>query len=216
MTGDANAISVIAYLDESKKPMRNSSTGKVSDSGEHYVVAAAVLMRGDQQVLRQRLHGVRRSLGRDLHYSGLSPVQRSFVARTVAETPDWDGVIYETATPLPASRPERRTRSRLLTTAFMDLTSTHGVDEAVFETRATPSRGLHALDEHDHATWYSLVERGLVDSRLTIRHENKSEPLLWLADALAGSRTDYLCGVDRGVFPLLAHRVTIRRVAGLR
>lgn len=147
MTGDANAISVIAYLDESKKPMRNSSTGKVSDSGEHYVVAAAVLMRGDQQVLRQRLHGV---------------------------------------------------------------------DEAVFETRATLSRGLHALDEHDHATWYSLVERGLVDSRLTIRYENKSEPLLWLADALAGSRTDYLCGVDRGVFPLLAHRVTIRRVAGLR
>lgn len=76
------------------------------------------------------------------------------------------------------------------------------------ETRAAPKKGFHTLDQHDHATWRSLIDRDLVPAGRAIVHADKTEPLLWVADLLAGARSDYLCGADRGLYPLIAHRVS--------
>jgi hypothetical protein len=54
----------------------------------------------------------------------------------------------------------------------------------------------------------SLLTGDEIDPLFGIAHAGKEEPLLWLADVLAGARTDFLCGVDREMWSLMAHRVS--------
>lgn len=208
-------LDILAFLDESKKPMRDAATGKVAASGDHYVVAAAIVLRGDATTIRSQLRDLLEVVGHDLHYSHMSARRRAAALMGIADIAGWDGLIYETATPVPARRSERRTRARILNAALPDLTGAHGVSIVTLETRAAPKKGFHTLDQHDHATWRSLIDRGLVTNRHTIAHGDKTEPLLWVADLLAGARSDHLCGTDRGTYPLVAHRVShITTVAG--
>ena len=201
-------LDILAFLDESKKPMRDPATGKVAASGDHYVVAAAVVLRGDATTIRNELRDLLAVVSHDLHYSQLS-VRRRVVALTgIAGIAGWDGFIYETATPVPARRTERRTRARILSAALPDLTGTRGAKIITLETGAAPKKGFHTLDQHDNATLRSLIARGLITGGHTITHGDKAEPLLWVADLLAGARSDHLCGVDRGTYPLIAHRVS--------
>lgn len=208
-------LDILAFLDESRKPMRDPATGKVAASGDHYVVAAAIVLRGDAATIRSRLRDLLDFVGHDLHYSHMSARRRTAALTGIADITGWDGLIYETATPVPARRAERRTRARILSAALPDLTGEHGVIIVTLETRAAPMKGFHTLDEHDHATWRSLIDRGLVTDGHTIAHGDKTEPLLWVADLLAGARSDHLCGTDRSMYPRIAHRVRhITRVAG--
>ena len=55
-----------------------------------------------------------------------------------------------------------------------------------------------------------LIARGELRAETDLTHVTKSEPLLWIADVVAGARSDLLCGRDHATYPLLAHRV--RRV----
>lgn len=54
----------------------------------------------------------------------------------------------------------------------------------------------------------SLLTENKVGRSFGITHAGKEEPLLWLADVLAGARTDFLCGVDMEMWSLMAHRVS--------
>ncbi len=49
---------LIAYVDESRKPMRDPATGRVSGAGEYYVLAAAVVLDGDCDDLRTSLNRI--------------------------------------------------------------------------------------------------------------------------------------------------------------
>lgn len=200
-------LDILAFVDESKKPVRDPATGRVSNVGDHYVVAAAIVLKGDAVGIRADLRDLLEEVGHDLHYSHMSARRRRVALTRIAEISGWDGLVYETTTPVPGRRPEQRTRARILTAAFPDLTEVHGVRVITLETRAAPKKGFHTLDEHDHATWRSLTDRGLLPPGRVITHGDKAEPLLWLADLLAGARSDYLCGADRGMYPLIAHRV---------
>ena len=201
-------LDILAFVDESRKPMRDPATGNVATTGDHYVVAAAIVLSGDAAGMRDELRGLLEEVGHDLHYSQLSAKRRAVALNGIAGIAGWDALVYETAAPVPGRRPERRTRARILTAALPDLTGAHGVRVVTLETRAAPKKGFHTLDQHDHATWRSLVDRGLVPTGRAIAHGDKAEPLLWVADLLAGARSDHLCGADRGMFPLIAHRVS--------
>lgn len=201
-------LDILAFVDESKKPVRDPATGKVSAAGDHYVVAAAIVLNGDAADIRAELRDLLEEVGHDLHYSHMSARRRAVALTGIVDISGWDGLVYETATPVPGRRPEQRTRARILTAALPDLTEVHGVRVVTLETRAAPQKGFYTLDQDDHATWRSLIDRGLVPSGRAIAHGDKSEPLLWVADLLAGARSDYLCGTDRGMYPLIAHRAS--------
>jgi hypothetical protein len=125
----------------------------------------------------------------------------------LGEIGGWEGIIYQSAQAVPALQPDQRTRARIQRAAFQDLTSLSGVTRIVVETRATARRGFRTLDMHDEATWDSLRKQGLVPLGGELEHGDKTEPLLWIADLLAGSRTDELCRADRGFYTLISHRV---------
>ena len=145
----------------------------------------------------------------------MSARRRATALTGIAEITGWHGLVHETAAPVPFRRPEQRTRARILAAALPNLAGQHGVRVVTLETRAAPKKGFHTLDQHDHATWRSLIDRGLVAHGHALAHGDKTEPLLWIADLLAGARTDHLCGADRGMYPLIAHRVShITTVAG--
>lgn len=201
-------LDVVAFLDESRKPIRDPQSGRPVASELHYAVAAAMLFRGDLESLRADLVSIARNVGGSLHYADLGPGRRIAALTALGELDGWEGLIYETAVPLSHRIPERRTRARLLGVAFPDLLNRHEVHTITLETRASPQRGFSQLDQHDHSTWQSLVDQGLVPRRRVLTHGDKSEPLLWVADLMAGARTDHLCAVNRGNYAIISHRVT--------
>jgi hypothetical protein len=200
-------LELLAFLDESNKPVRDPATGKVADSGNRYVVAAAVVLRGEAEPIRNELRALRDRIGYDLHYSDLGRKSRTQALIGLSEIDGWEGAIYETDTAVSIDQSERRTRHLVHRAAFINLTNHMGVTRIVVETRATIRLGFNTLDLQDEASWYSLRKRGLILPDRTMDHADKTEPLLWMAELLAGARTDHLCNVDRGFYPLIAHRI---------
>lgn len=202
-----------AFLDESRKPIRDGATGSVSPWGDHYVISASVVLEGMVDESRQYLKALRRQLGFPFHFSELGERRRHLVIEGLMSLDSWEGYVYESSQPLRRSTPERRMRDRILRVAFQDLALGSEVREFTLESRATPKRGQWTLNRHDHSTFAKVMAKGLVPRGSSISHATKSEPILWIADVIASCRSDYLCGRDRSVFPLLAHRV--RRIHGV-
>jgi hypothetical protein len=205
-----DSLRLVAYLDESRKPLRHPGSRRVDDTQGHYVVAAAILFAGEADQARAELLTLQKALGHDVHYSDLSRLRRCEVAEAIGRIPSWDGVLFETDAPVSSRMPDRRVRQRLLSTALPTLERDFGVSSLMLETRSAPLRGFVALDSHDHGTRQSLIARGELLPETNLAHVTKSEPLLWIADVVAGTRSDLLCGRDHATYPLLAHRV--RRV----
>lgn len=201
-------LDLAAFLDESRKPVRDPRTGRPVPSGLHYVVAASIVLHGDSEPLRANLTAIAHDVGRPLHYADLGTKGRVRTLTALGELDRWEGLIYETSDPINERIPERRTRARLLKTAFPDLVINHEVQTITMETRSTPIKGFHQLDEQDHSTWRSLIDRGSIPAGPTLGHKDKSEPLLWVPDLLAGVRSDHLCVVNRSNFALISHRVS--------
>jgi hypothetical protein len=202
-------VDLIAFLDESRKPTRSRETGRAVSTAEHYVVAAAVVIEGDLDRLRAQVRDVESSLGYRLHYSDLRSRERRVDAlQAIAGIPDWDAFVFETDRALPLrNNSEHHVRSRILSQAFLFLGRDLGVSHVVLETRSAPARGFDRLDRMDHQSLQSLRDRRMLAHDLRISHATKSEPLLAIADLVAGARSDELCWADRGAFPLVAHRV---------
>lgn len=201
---------LVAFLDESKKPVRNEKTGLVSDVGNHYVVAAAVVLEGDLSNIRAALQQAREKLGYPIHYADLrSRKRRLQTIAAISSINGWDGHVFETGRPLPDRHyNEHHIRAKILTQAFTHLGTEGGVARAVLETRAHPGRGLHLLDKKDHQVLERLLSQKALPGDFRIQHKGKGdEAILQIADVLAGARSDYLCGADREAYPLLAHRV---------
>lgn len=203
-----------AFLDESKKPVRNPKTGRVSDTGDFYVVAASVALTGDLEQTRDELRAIESDLGVALHYNDLSRSRRIEAVEGIAKIEGWEGHLFETARPLrPQHNSEHRLRAKTMEAAFTTLNTSEAIEHLTLETRSQPSKGFARLDQNDHQTLQRLKNRGIVAQSLTIRHETKAEPLLSLADILAGARTDHLCGLHLDIYPLVSHRIrTVEQV----
>ena len=92
--------------------------------------------------------------------------------------------------------------------SFVTLSTELGVKDLVLESRSKPAAGFVTLDQNDHRTLNKLKQSQQVPADLRVRHDTKDEPLLWIADLLAGARTDWLCHAPgRDMFPRLGHRV---------
>lgn len=207
----ANESEIVAYIDESRKPVRNPKTNRVADEGDHYVVAAAVLLAGDITAIRRSLVALAGELtaGRPFRWKDMRATTRRAVVGAISAMDGWEGFLYETATAVPSHLgSDAYLRAKTLTTAFEDLSQKHGVSRAVLETRSQPASGFTSLDESDNRLLASLLKKKRAAVGFRIEHRGKEEAILWLADILAGSRTDYLCWADRATYPLIGHKIT--------
>ena len=219
---------LIAFLDESRKPVRNPWTGRV-DQPERtfYVVAAGVVISGDISGMRSQLGRVEAEIGCPLHYQDLGVVRRAKAFDAIDKIDGWDGYLFETIRPLPdAHYNEHHIRSKVLGEAFAHL-SAEGVTEAVLETRAGTKRDFQPLDRKDHQVLRKLQRQEIVPNSFLIRHDDKTEAILQLADLLAGARSEFSAAptgkpsagsATGSVLPALSYiRVTERAEApGLR
>lgn len=199
---------LIAFLDESRKPMRNPATRRVEDPGlHHYVVAAAVVFHGDISNTRQQLRQIRDRVDYPLHYQELRGHRRRVEAvEAIEKIEGWDGYIFETARALPeANVTEHHVRAKTVEVAFSRLSS-QGIMRAVLETRAHPKKGF-TLDQKDHQVLKKLKLRGVVPADFQISHASKTQTLLQLSDLLAGARSDLICNVYHEPYARVSHRV---------
>ena len=199
---------LIAFLDESRKPMRNPTTGRVDERGRtHYVVAAVVVISGDKPNIRRQLEQIVVELGYPLHYQDLSTVRRVDALEAIDGIDGWDGYLYETARPLPdAGYSEHHVRAKLVAEALTHL-SCQGALEAVLETRAGTNQRFLPLDAKDHDVVRRLRRQEAIPDSFRISHEDKTETILQVADLLAGARSDWLCDVNRDAHARIGHRV---------
>lgn len=204
---------LVAYLDESKKPVRDESTGKASPTHEYYVVAAAVVLLGEADEVRDSLADVVDRLGYPLHYREFRSMHRRAEALdAIAAVDGWEVYLFETAKPMSnRHNSEHHLRSKTLGAALRVLSMDVGVSDVVLESRAHVARGFTALDRSDNSVLKSLLDDGLVPPELSIRHADKAESLFQIPDLIAGARTDHLCGADRQFYARIANRV--RRVS---
>lgn len=196
-------------MDESKKPLRDRATGKVG-SDEHYIVAAAIVLAGDMEEIRTELARIQAKFGSVLHYGDFSKQRRTQVVDAINSIAGWDGYLFETVRPVKRHYKEAHIRSRTLTEAFVYL-GAESVKQAVLETRAGDRQDFQRLDESDHEILNAVLSRKQVPANFRIRHANKTEPILQIADVLAGSRSDFLCGINQEIYPRIAHRVRCTR-----
>ena len=202
-------MDLVAYLDESRKPVRDPATGRVADGGEHYVVAAAVVFGTEADRIRASLLAIERDLGFALHYGELrSRARRIAVVDAIVLLPDWDGYLFETARPVDfRRRSEHAIRAAILAEAFPTLEVDAGVGSIVLESRAMVTDVAGVIDTKDLDVLRHVHKSGRVSGALQIGHAPKNEAILAIADVIAGARGDFICGADRGVYPRLAHRI---------
>ena len=79
--------------------------------------------------------------------------------------------------------------------------------EAVLETRAGTKKDFQPLDDKDYQVLHKLQRQSVVPNSFRIRHDDKTEAILQIADLLAGARSDDLCGVNRETYYRISHRV---------
>ena len=200
-------VELTAFLDESRKPIRDPATMQAVPGVHFYVVAAAVVIDGDIADTRSRLELVSAEIGVQLHYRSLSTSRRVKALEAIDQIGGWDGYLFEAARPLPAANySEHHVRAKVLDEAFTHLSS-EGVVEAVLETRAGTKQDFQPLDKKDYEVLHKLQRQGAVADRFRIRHDDKTEPVLQLPDLLAGARSDERCGVDRETYYRISHRV---------
>ena len=162
--------------------------------------------------MRRSLNQISVEIGHPLHYRELSRRRRIQALEAIAAITDWEGYIFETARPVLARNlSEHHVRAKLIGDAFAYLSLSRGVARAVLETRSHPAAGFVALDQKDHDVLRRLRRRDEIAGDFEITHASKAEPILQIADLLAGTRSDWLCGVNREPHGIIAHRVRSTR-----
>ena len=183
------ATDLVAFIDESKKPMRDRRTGRVARTGDHYVAAGGVVISGDADRIRLQISALEADLGFPLHYSDMSRERRRSAARALATVDGWEGHLFETARPLPARNySEHFVRAKVIGAALESLSTDGGVIYATLETRNHPGRGLNELDRKDHQVLQKLLSQKRVPQEFRIAHVDKSEKLLEAARHRGPSR----------------------------
>jgi len=206
--------SLVAFIDESHRPVRDRKTGKADLSRWFYVIGVVVVFSDDIEACRQQLADIETKLGYELHYHDLkSPTRRTNAVDAIASLPSWDGFIIEDPKPIPQGGGyEQTARERLLYRGF-PLLAGLGVTRVVLETRVRATTRQATLDERDRAVVVKLRQQGRLGDSFITRHTTKAESMLKLADMLASCRTDFLCARSEEIYPRIGHRVTIHKTS---
>lgn len=169
---------MIAYVDESARE---------GPQGVYYLMTAGVVLRADADRARTMLTKLLLPGQDRFHWRNERDVQRRMAMLEVV-TQLGVGAFVSWDYPV-GSRRQEIARGRCLTSLLSDL-GREGVDEVVIEARET-----RQLDRQDALTISAAREAGLVPESLTYRFGRpKEEPLLWVADAIAGAVGEQLVG----------------------
>lgn len=202
---------LVAFIDESLKPVRGGESHGGARPASVYAVAAVVVLRQDVDSVRRELRSVAERYPRGLHYRMISPRGRRECLQAVDMMPDWDAIVVETNRAVPV-RNDRQLRAAVLQAAFMELWRRHGVRDVTLESRAMVTGQFAPLDRDDEHVAARLRTVQVLPQDFRLTHGTKSERLLGLADLVVGARTDHLCGVDYVPWSVIAHRVITHSV----
>lgn len=186
---------MIAFIDESVR------TGQ---GGLLYVVAAATVIQGESDRARDELRKLLLPQQRFIHWHNERPPRRLAMLERLAEV----DVMALACSYFPTvAKRQELARKVSLTSLVGDLRG-EGIHELVIETRG------EALDRQDRRTLLHARDAGLADGTMVYKHAGKlAEPLLWAADAVAGSIALHLAGEDSTYFAKLqASLLKVRQV----
>jgi hypothetical protein len=184
LTG-AQECDVIGVIDETAPELAG---------GVLYVVTAGVLL-GGRSSARERMAAVLPSgRRRPFHWHQEGPVARRAALDAIEEI----GVVAEVTVHPVGRRQQELARRAALRELLPDLV-VEGVDHLIIESRTT------MLDERDRASILDALGHPVP---LTYEWRSKDEPLLWIADAIAGAVRDHLVG-DGGALHRLQRRRTV-------
>lgn len=203
---------LIAFVDESLKPVRGGESHDGARPPSVYAVAAVVVLAAEADGLRAALNPLKASRGGKVHYSALSGAARLEAVVLLSRQVTWDALVVETNRAV-SVRNDRTLRRAVLWEAFATLQREHGVVRVIAESRSHPSGAFGRLDHDDVLLARTARQVGLVSAPFVVSHARGEETLLTAADVIVGARTDAVCGVDRTPWSLLAHRVSVHRVA---
>lgn len=187
---------MIAFLDESIR---------AGQGGLRYVVAAGAVVQTDLDPARDAFRELLLPRQPYLHWNSEKPVRRlaivdrltNFVAMALACS----------SYPIGAKRQEPA-RAACLTALVGDLKA-KGISELVIETRG------EVPDRRDRRTLLHARDVGIAPPDLSYRHVGKlEEPLLWVADAIAGAVALHLTGEDSRYFEQLQTSLLVVRRLG--
>ena len=168
---------MIAYVDES---LRHSTDKRL------YLVAAAVIVPGDLDSARDSVRNVLLPRQPRFHWRDESEPQRDRMLKIIEGVAP-RGLIYSCR---PAPRRQDRARSLCLASMLWDFRQI-GVTEVVFESRESHNDRKDARTI-GHAQRAQRGPDGLSYSFL----RPLDEPLLWIADALAGASSSHIAGEE--------------------
>ena len=174
------------------------------------MIASIVTLDGELDTLREKIIKLEDELGYRLHYGDLrSKTRRVEAIEAIAGLNDWEGHLFESAVPIQSTGggAEHHIRAKALKQAFIHLAGEGRVSRVVIETRNEPTAGFDQLDKADHQVHQRLLTRCQVPAGFLITHAGKDEPILSIADVLAGARTDLLCGKDDEIYHRVGHLV---------
>jgi hypothetical protein len=182
---------VIALVDESIL---------LSGSGA-YLVACVVLPDGRRAAVRRDLRRLLPAGRVQMHWRNEEARERTALTALLAK--ESTGLFVYGKRPA-VRRDHEPARARLLQTMFEDLAPAD-VLELLIESRQSPN------DQKDRHTISALQAAGLASYDLEYIHRlGREEPLLWLADALAGAMLASLKGEGRFLASLPADRLRVR------
>lgn len=169
---------IIAVIDE---------TAPEDKRGIYYVVTAALLLDADQvrSSLRDVLPSGRR---RPFHWANEGPQARDRMMSVIIDT----GVVAHVCVHHPTGRRRQEEARRSAIGELLPMIVADGAEELIIESRSARE------DQRDRQ---SVIEalRG-VESTISYRWDRKTEPLLWVADAVCGVVKQYLLGDDASAF----------------
>ena len=155
----------------------------------HYLLAAVVVREEMLDDVRASVRAVRRRRRDAFHWHGELDRSRTAMLELIAATSDLQIVVI--SRPVPPRRQERArarcTESLLAQLQVLD----PPVHDVVLESRT------HVLDRRDGTRIEGLRASMRIGPGLRFCFATKSEPLLWIADAVAGAESARVRGDDR-------------------
>jgi hypothetical protein len=168
-----------------------------TQSGGEYLLAAVIMSEPRRAALRDEALALRIS-GRKLHWHNESATRRAYLVHQLAAMPISSVVVVRTAR---TAEGDERSRRKCLEGLLVEL-DRRDVDQAVLEARE-PSQNRRDLD-----LVARLRQGRRLRSRLRVDHAaGPAEPLLWLADIVAGAVREHR--IDPRRHPEFASSVTI-------
>jgi len=155
----------------------------------HYLMAAVVLDDTTSQGVSDLARGLRRRASGAFHWRHELDASRRTMLDLIALVSDAQVVVV--SKPVPGRRQERA-RARCTESLLGQLQALlPSVRDVVFESRG------HLLDQREAQRIEGMRGQGRTDPELRYAFDTKAQPLLWLADAVAGAATSDLTASTR-------------------